>query len=68
MKICINTMFPSSVGIASCAYCETLIGFTEDEILKFHCDNHPRVLTAITCPQCDGFLLLDDEEILDETI
>mgnify|MGYP003458871853 CR=1 FL=1 len=68
MKVCINTMFPSNIHIASCAYCDTLIGFTNDEILQFHCDNHPRVLTAITCPECDGFLLLDDEEILDELV
>ena len=68
MKVCINTMFPSNIRIASWAYCDALIVFTDEEILKFHCDNHPRVLTAITCPECDGFLLLDDEELLDELV
>ena len=59
MKFKVNGFFSDKVRIASCAFCGTLIGFSEEDVHVFTSDTHPKEIHALTCPECDGFLLLD---------
>lgn len=60
MKFDVTSFFPKC-RIADCEMCHSLFGFTDDDILHFTCEDYPvKTIEAITCPNCDAFLLLPD--------
>ena len=60
MKFDVLSFFPKC-RIADCEMCHFLFGFTDDDVLEFTCENYPeKTIEAITCPNCDSFLLLPD--------
>lgn len=61
MKFNVLSFFSSKCRIADCEMCHFLFGFTNDDVLKFTCEDYPeKTIEAITCPNCDSFLLLPD--------
>ena len=62
MMFDVLNLFPTGTHIASCEYCGRLIGFHEEDILKFTNDKTDFEILGIYCPQCENFLLLPDFE------
>lgn len=59
-------LLTKGIKTAECAYCGNLLGFKDADIHEFTSKTHDKILKAIECPQCDGFLLLNLEEDQDE--
>ena len=60
MKFNVNALFGSNVCVAPCAYCGTLFGFVNSDVLSFTCAEYPQqIIYGITCPECNNLLLLN---------
>ena len=57
MKILVRDMFPK-FEFASCAYCGTLFGYTEDEPESLKGQKSNQEILTLVCPSCNNLLIL----------